>query len=159
MQEIITTSWSGNKMKKIILILLISVFAFAKVNYAEPMPDFENPRKWLIRVNSSEPEKLNHILNAINNVLKGYPEEALQIEIIFYANGVRATRKDYDEKVLARIRSLMIYDTIEFIVCKNTMDTMGWKKSEFMDGVDYVQIGIAEVIERVADGWIDVSPY
>lgn len=146
-------------MKKLILILLVSVFAFAKVNYAEPMPDFENPRKWIIRINSSETSKVNHILNAVNNVLKGYPEEALQIELVFYANGIRVTRKDYDEKIHARIRSLMIYDTIEFVVCKNTMDTMGWKKDEFIDGVEYVQIGIAEVIEKIASGWIDVSPY
>lgn len=146
-------------MKKLILILMMSVFAFAEVNYAEPMPSFEEPRKWLIRVNSSEVPKLNHILNAMNNVLKGYPEEALQIEVVFYANGIRATREDYDKDVLLRIKSLMVYDNIEFIVCKNTMDTMGWKKDEFMDGVDYVQIGIAEVIERVKEGWIDVSPY
>ncbi len=146
-------------MKKLLLILILTVVSFAEVNFADPKPSFENPRKWLIRVNSNETEKLNHILNAVNNVLKGYPEETLQIEIVFYANGIRATRKDYDEKILSRIRSLMIYDTIEFLVCKNTMDTMGWKKSEFIDGVDYVQIGIAEVIERVADGWIDVSPY
>jgi intracellular sulfur oxidation DsrE/DsrF family protein len=53
----------------------------------------------------------------------------------------------------------MIYDNIQFLVCKNTMDTMGWKKKEFISGVSYVQIGIAEAIEKIADGWIDVSPY
>ncbi len=146
-------------MKKLILILLLSVFAFAKVDYAEPIPDFEAPRKWLIRVNSSETTILNHTINAINNVLKGYPEEALHVEVIFYANGIRAMRKDYDQKVLNRIKSLMIYDNIRFVICKNTMDTMGWKKIEFIGGADYVQIGIAEAIERIADGWIDVKPY
>jgi len=146
-------------MKKIILILLISVFTFAKVDYAEPLPDFETPRKWLIRVNTSKTEILNHTINAINNVLKGYPEEALHVEVIFYANGIRAMKKDYDQKVLNRIKSLMIYDNIRFVICKNTMDTMGWEKTEFIGGADYVQIGIAEALERVADGWIDVKPY
>ena len=146
-------------MKKIILILLLSVFVFAKVDYAEPIPDFEAPRKWLIRVNSSETTILNHTINAINNVLKGYPEEALHVEVVFYANGIRAMRKDYDVKVLNRIKSLMIYDNIRFVICKNTMDTMGWKKDEFIGGADYVQIGIAEAIERIADGWIDVKAY
>lgn len=146
-------------MKKLILILILSVFAFSKVNYAEPVPSFDKPRQWLIRVNSSETKKVNHILNAMNNVLKGYPDEALQIEVVFYANGTRAARKDYDKKILSRIKSLMIYDNIKFLVCKNTMDTMGWKKDEFIGGVDYVQIGIAEAIERIASGWIDVSPY
>jgi len=146
-------------MKKLLLILLMTIFAFGTVNFSKPIPDFENPRQWLIRVNNAEAQKVNHIINAINNVLKGYPEEALQIKVIFYANGIRATRKDYDRKTLNRIKSLMLYDNIEFVVCKNTMDTMGWKKDEFIEGVEYVQIGIAEVIERIKDGWIDVSPY
>ncbi|MFK5882206.1 MAG: DsrE family protein [Sulfurospirillum sp.] len=146
-------------MKKLILILLIGIFAFAKVDFATPKPSFENPRQWLIRINSSETKKLNHILNAVNNVLKGYPQEALHVELIFYANGIRAARKDYNKKILKRIKSLMLYDNIDFVVCKNTMDTMGWKKKDFISGVTYVQIGIAEAIERIADGWIDVSPY
>ena len=146
-------------MKKILLILLMSISVFAKVDFATPQPSFENPRLWLIRINESETKKVNHILNAVNNVLKGYPEEALHVELIFYANGIRAARKDYDKNILKRIKSLMVYDNIDFVVCKNTMDTMGWKKKEFINGVRYVQIGIAEAIERVADGWIDVSPY
>ena len=146
-------------MKKLLLILLMSAFALGAINFAKPAPSFDNPRKWLIRVNSSETTKLNHILNAMNNVLKGYPEEALQIEVVFYANGIRAARKDYNKKILTRIKSLMVYDNIKFLVCKNTMDTMGWKKKDFISGVSYVQIGIAEAIEKIADGWIDVSPY
>ena len=146
-------------MKKLLLIILIATFAFAKIDFAENTPTFGNPRHWLIRVNSSETKKVNHILNAVNNVMKGYPEEALHIEIVFYANGIRAVRKDYNKAILKRIKSLMVYDTIQFVVCKNTMDTMGWHKDEFISGVEYVQIGIAEAIERVADGWIDVSPY
>ena len=146
-------------MKRILLIILISTFAFAKVDFATPQPSFENPRLWLIRINESETKKLNHILNAVNNVLKGYPEEALHVELIFYANGIRAARKDYNKNILKRIKSLMVYDNIDFVVCKNTMDTMGWKKKDFISGVRYVQIGIAEAIERIADGWIDVSPY
>ena len=146
-------------MKRILLIILISTFAFAKVDFATPQPSFENPRLWLIRINESETKKLNHILNAVNNVLKGYPEEALHVELIFYANGIRAAKKDYNKNILKRIKSLMVYDNIDFVVCKNTMDTMGWKKKDFISGVRYVQIGIAEAIERIADGWIDVSPY
>lgn len=146
-------------MKKLLLILLLAVFAFGSVVYSDPKPSFEAPRKWLIRINDSDVTKLNHTLDSMNNVLKGYPEETLKIKVIFYANGVRAARSDYDAKVLKRIKSLMIYDNIDFIVCKNTMDTMKWTKEEFIDGVEYVQIGIADVIERIADGWIDVTPF
>jgi hypothetical protein len=146
-------------MKKIILILLLAVFSFSAVEFSDPKPSFEAPRKWLIRINNSDITKVSHTLDSINNVLKGYPQETLKIKVIIYANGIRAVRTDYDDKVLKRIKSLMLYDNIEFIVCKNTMDTMGWKKTEFIDGVEYVQIGIADVIERIADGWIDVTPF
>jgi len=53
---------------------------------------------------------------------------------------------------------LLAYD-IEIIGCINTMQTMGWKQKEFIDGVDYVQAGVAEAIERKAAGWIDATPY
>ena len=52
----------------------------------------------------------------------------------------------------------MQYD-VEIVGCKNTMQTMGWKESDFIDDISYAQAGIAEVIERVAGGWIDVTPY
>jgi intracellular sulfur oxidation DsrE/DsrF family protein len=52
----------------------------------------------------------------------------------------------------------MNYD-VEFIGCLNTMATMKWKKDEFIDNIDYVQAGVAELIEKKASGWIDATPY
>ena len=52
----------------------------------------------------------------------------------------------------------MEYD-VEFIGCINTMQTMGWKKKDFIDDIDFVQAGIVEVIERQAHGFIDATPY
>ena len=45
------------------------------------------------------------------------------------------------------------------IGCLNTMKTMKWKKSDFIDDIEYVQAGIAEVIERKQAGWIEFTPY
>ncbi len=39
------------------------------------------------------------------------------------------------------------------------METMGWKKSDFIDNIDYVQAGVVEVIEKQAQGYIDATPY
>ena len=33
------------------------------------------------------------------------------------------------------------------------------KKTKNDKGVDYVQAGIAELIEKSADGWIEITPY
>jgi intracellular sulfur oxidation DsrE/DsrF family protein len=52
----------------------------------------------------------------------------------------------------------MEYD-VEFIVCKNTIETMKWTEEDFIDGVDYTQAGIVEVIERQVDGFIGITAY
>jgi intracellular sulfur oxidation DsrE/DsrF family protein len=146
-------------MKRILLIMLLLLsYSSAEMKYADPQPTFENPRKWVIKLNTANIEDVNHMLSSVNNVLKAYPVESIKIAIITYAQGVRAVRSDYDPETLKRIKSLMEYE-VEFIVCRNTMDTMGWKDAEFIKGVSFVQAGIAEVIERQADGWIGVTPY
>lgn len=146
-------------MKKIILVMMLLFgYATADMQYADPQPSFENPRKWVIKLNTANIEDVNHMLSSINNVLKAYPSESIKIVVVTYAQGVRALRTDYDPETLIRIKSLMEYE-VEFIVCRNTMDTMGWKDKEFIKGVGFVQAGIAEVIERIAGGWIGVEPY
>ncbi|MDD2697350.1 MAG: DsrE family protein [Arcobacteraceae bacterium] len=145
-------------MKKVLLLMMLFIYSFGDMKFAEPLPSFENPRKWVIKLNSANIEDVNHMLSSINNVLKVYPTESIKIAVVTYAQGVRAVRNDYDPDTLTRIKSLMEYE-VEFIVCRNTMETMGWKDPEFLKGVSFVQAGIAEVIERQADGWIGVTPY
>ena len=75
-----------------------------------------------------------------------------------YGKGLRALKKDYDKETLKRIKSLMEYD-VEFIACKNTMETMKWKESDFIDDISFTQAGIVEVIERQVDGYIGITAY
>lgn len=145
-------------MKKIILLFLLPIICFSAVKYSNPKPTFDNPRKWLILLNSSDLESVNHTLGSIYNVLREYPDQSINIAVVAYANGVRALKKDYDAKTLSRISSLIEYD-VEFISCLNTMNTMKWKKKEFIEDISYVQTGIAEAIERKVSGWIEVTPY
>ena len=139
-------------------VVLLGTFASAKMQYADPKPTFENPRKIIVRLKSEDVHAANHLIGTINNILKEYPEDALKVAVIAYGPGMRVLRKDYDAQTLKRLRSLLAYD-IEIIGCLNTMKTMGWTKKEFIDGVDYVQAGVAEAIERQAAGWIDATPY
>ena len=145
-------------MKKLILLMMISVLSFAQMEFADPKPTFDQPRKWVIKLRSANIETVNHMLGSIYNVLKVYPTESIKISVVAYAQGMRVLRKDYDAETLKKINSLMEYD-VEFIGCINTMNTMNWKKEEFLDDISYVQAGIAEVIERIAGGWINVTPY
>ena len=138
--------------------MFMSVLLFGEMKFSKPEPSFENPRKWVIKLRSANIETVNHMLGSIYNVLKVYPVEGIKIAVVAYSQGMRVLKKDYDPHTLSRISSLMDYD-VEFVGCINTMDTMKWTEADFIDDVTYVQAGIAEVIERQADGWIETTPY
>jgi len=141
-----------------VFFLLMTGLLGAKMHYADPKPTFEHPRKIFMRLNNGDVHAANHLIGTINNILKEYPDDALKVAVVAYGPGMRVLKKDYDAETLKRLRSLLAYD-IEIIGCLNTMQTMGWKRKEFIDGVDYVQAGVAEAIERQASGWIDATPY
>ena len=146
-------------MKKIFLVCIIFISSLlAQSNFSNPQPTFDNPRKIAIQLYDSKIKKVNHNLSTIYNILKEYPSESLKVVVIAYGNGVRALKKDYDEKALSRINSLMEYD-VEFIVCKNTMETMNWTKEDFIEDVSFVQAGIVELIERQVDGYVGIIAY
>ncbi len=145
-------------MKKLILIVLISVFSFGQSTFSDPQPTFDNPRKIVIQFYDSDLEKINHNLSSIYNILKEYPSESLKVVVVAYGNGMRALKKDYDKKTLTRMTSLMEYD-VEFIGCRNTMETMKWTDDDFIDDIEYVQAGIVELIERQVAGFIGIIAY
>ena len=145
-------------MKNIILIVLMAEFSYAQSTFSDPQPTFEKPRKIVINIHYNDLETVNHNIGTIYNILKEYPSETLKVAVVLYGKGMRVIKKDYDAATLNRIKSLMEYD-VEFIGCKNTMETMKWTQDDFISGVDYVQAGIVEVIERQNDGYFGITPY
>ena len=92
-------------MKKIILFMFITVSLFAeKMTYSDPQPTFDNPRKWVVNLSTNDVERVNHIISSINNVLKEYPQGAMQVAVVAYSSGMRVLKKDYDPNTLTRIK-------------------------------------------------------
>ncbi len=145
-------------IKKFILVAFMAVFSYAQLKFSEPQPSFDNPRKVVYSLYVGDLETVNHTIGSMYNILKEYPAESLKIVVVAYGKGLRVLKKDYDKKTLERVKSLMEYD-VEFIACKNTMETMKWKESDFIDGIDFTQAGIVEVIEKQQDGYIGITAY
>ena len=145
-------------MKNILLICILTILSYSQSTFSDPQPTFDDPRKWVIQVRTADPEKINHLMGFIYNVLKEYPQETLKIAVVTYGPGVRILKKDYkDETIQKKIKSLIQYD-VEFIACGNTMTTMKWKKKDFIEDINYVKAGIVELIEKVTDGYIEITP-
>jgi len=145
-------------MKKLIIMMLSVVISYAEMTFSNPQPSFDNPRKWVIKLRTADEKTVNQMLSSVYNVLKEYPPESIKIAVVAYGQGMRVLKKDYDTQTLSRISSLMDYE-VEFIGCKNTMETMHWNEKEFIDDISYVQAGIAELIEKQVDGYYETTPY
>ncbi len=147
-------------MKKFFLITLLASLLFASDStFNDPQPSFDQPRKWVIKLRTDDHVTVNHMIGSIYNVLKEYPSEAINIKVVTYGSGVRVLKKDYSNTIAHdRIRSLMEYD-VEFISCRNTMDTMKWTEKHFIEDISYVRAGIVELIESVTAGYIEITPY
>ena len=144
--------------KKLFLTLCLFGFALAETKFSDPKPSFESPRKVVYSLYVNDLDTVNHTIGSMYNILKEYPAESLKIVVVTYGKGLRTLKKDYDKDTLKRIKSLMEYD-VEFVACKNTMETMKWKESDFIDDISFTQAGIVEVIERQVDGYIGITAY
>jgi len=145
-------------MKKLMLLILSIVIANAQMTFSDPQPTFDEPRKWVIKLRTADEKVVNQMLSSVYNVLKEYPSESIKIAVVAYGQGMRVLKKDYDKHTLSRISSLMDYE-VEFIGCKNTMETMHWTEKDFIEDISYVQAGIAELIEKQVDGYYETTPY
>jgi len=147
-------------MRTMILILLFSFAAVdagrAETVLADPKPGFDNPRKIMLQLTSSDPKDMNNVLwNAIN-LQKFYGIDNVKIAIVGFGDGMKAFYKK-DSPVRARIESQLKYE-IEFVGCGNTMTATHRSPDDLIPGVKHVTAGIAEIVERKLRGWIYIRP-
>lgn len=137
-------------------IFILSFNLNAETEFAEPKPSFMEPRKVVFSIKSAENEDIHHVLSTANNVLKFYGPENINMKIVAYYHGIKALEKKHKD-IAVRVDALQQYG-VEFIACGNTMNTKKISKDELIENVEIVTAGIAEIIERVQEGWIYIIP-
>lgn len=136
--------------------LLLVTVVIADTRMAEPLPSIDKPREVVLGVSSGDDETIQHVLSTANNVLKFYGPEKIHMRIVAYYHGIRTVLKR--EKAFApRVDALQQYG-VEFVACGNTMRTKNISESELMPDVEVVSAGIAEIIERSAEGAVYIHP-
>lgn len=137
-------------------LLLMSVFAFADTELAKPLPSIDNQRQILFSIKSGNEEDINHVLSTANNVLKFYGPEKVHMRIVCYYHGIKTVLKK-EKKIAVRVDALQQYG-VEFVACHNTMKTLHIKEEDLDDDVEVVSAGVAEIAERIKEGWIYIAP-
>ncbi len=123
---------------------------------ADPPPSLDAPRRVLFGLNTRDDGRVNNLLYNVVNVQKAYGMDNVEIVVLAWGPGVRALLSE-SSTVAERISSLRRYD-VTFIACGNTLDTLRKTEADLLPGVDIVQAGLPELIERRLRGWIDIIP-
>lgn len=149
-------------MKKFLtLMLMLVTFVIAETQLSEPKPSMMNPRKFIFPITSADEEEISHVLSSVSNVVKFYGVDKCEVVVVAYAKGIKAVLQEadfLDKDIQKRLKSLMMYDTVEFIACKNTLDSYKMNKKNLLNDVTIVTAGIVEIIERQLRGFIYVRP-
>ncbi|HHD82033.1 MAG TPA: hypothetical protein ENK82_05270 [Campylobacterales bacterium] len=149
-------------MKKLSLLLVMLVsFVIADTELTEPKPSMMNPRKFVFPITTADEQEISHVLSSVSNVVKFYGVDKCDVVVVAYSKGIKAVLKEsnfFDKEIQKRLESLKMYDTVEFIACKNTMDTYKIDKKDLLKEVSVVTAGIVEIIERQLGGYIYVRP-
>lgn len=130
--------------------------AFRETRLSEPEPSFAEPRKVMLQLTSRDETAINNILSNAINIQAFYGMDNVEIAIVVFGAGMEALYAE-TSPVEDRILSLQKYD-IAFVGCGNTMEATDREPAELIEGVTYVQAGIAEIVERQLDGWVYVRP-
>ncbi|CCQ73845.1 DsrE family protein [Magnetospira sp. QH-2] len=147
---------SGGLLMVMILLGGASAMARMETELADPPPSMDEPRKVLLGLNTKDPGEVNNLLYNAVNVQKFYGMDNVEIVIVAWGAGVRALLTE-SSPVAERVSSLQQYG-IEFLACGNTLDTIHKTQEDLLEGVEVVQAGIPEVIERRLRGWVDIIP-
>lgn len=151
-------------MKRLSIVLLVACLGISapvqaqvlETEMADPAPDFDQPRKIMLQISTDDEQKINDVLWNAVNLQKFYGYDNVQIAIIAFGPGMTALYSE-TSPVRERIESLLKFE-IGFVGCGNTMDATDHSEADLIKGVDYVQAGIAEIVERQLQGWVYVHP-
>ena len=139
-----------------LILLSVCIVLSADTEFAEPKPSIDNQRQIVFSIKSANDEDIHHVLSSANNVLKFYGPENVEMKIVAYFHGIKALLKK-NKDIALRVRALMLLD-VEFVACRNTMNTKHIKEDELIEDTVIVTAGIVEMIERVKEGWVNIVP-
>lgn len=153
----ITRRSSVGRRLWILLLLILSAVATA-----EPLINDDKPfaaAHIILQLSDADAARQSAVLDVANNLIKHYGgPDLVDIEIVAFGPGIKLYERS--GPLAPRIASLLSNE-VRFVVCKNTLDTLErtqGRAPELVDGLIYVQTGVAYMVERVQQGYTLVRP-
>lgn len=157
------------KTKKIVLSLLTS-FSFFIPLHAENISD--ETVKVVYQCDFKDPERVNLMLNTLNNLVSEYQQNMIDYEIDVVTLGpcLQYVMKDFKstgftrmpnlESTQTRFRSLVSgRDNISLYACENTMKMKNVKPEQLLDIVKLTPSGVSKIIDDQRKGYSYIKIY
>ncbi len=119
------------------------------------MPAVATHRGVVIQVSAANPAAWDMTLRNIGFIrtqLNGIP---LPLEVVAFGPGVDMLKRD--SVVHAGLRSAM-RDGVRFVACESSMHARGLKRTDMYPGVNFVPLGVAEIVRKQREGWSYLKP-
>lgn len=118
----------------------------------------DTPKKIVLQLSDSDPEKQTLVLNVANNLLKAYPPGRVKLEIVAFGPGMLLLFDDNVNK--DRVQSLVASD-VRFSACENTTKAMtkalGHPPKLTKQAVP-VEAGVVRIVDLTAQGYTLIRP-
>lgn len=135
-------------MKQIILLLFLFTGLGLTQTLAQtsPLP----PHRIVMQLTSGDTMVYKGLFKQLNNLKAGWGD-SVEIQVVCHGPGMHLlmTAKTPDA---AKIRSFQARG-IRFVACENTLRERGISKTELLPDLDFVKMGIAEIVMKQEAGW------
>ncbi|MFV8322827.1 DsrE family protein [Flavobacterium sp. LB3P21] len=126
-------------------ILVFSMISIAALAQKKP-----NNHKIVFQfTNATDTLQQKAIVNQLKNMTTHWPNA--KYEVVIHSMGLPFVMSEKSKQIGA-IKALKAKG-VRFLVCENTMKSQKVTKDQLIPEVEYVPVGIAEIVEKQEQGW------
>lgn len=126
-------------------ILVFSMISIAALAQKKP-----NNHKIIFQfTNATDTLQQKAIINQLNNLTTHWPKA--KYEVVIHSMGLPFVMSGKSKQIQA-IKTLRAKG-VRFVVCENTLKSQKVTKDQLIQEVEYVPVGIAEIVEKQEQGW------
>jgi intracellular sulfur oxidation DsrE/DsrF family protein len=133
------------KTLKLMIFLLIGLTTFSAIAQKKP-----NNHKIVFQfTNAVDTLQQKAIINQLTNLTTHWPKA--KYEVVIHSMGLPFVMSGKSKQIQA-IKVLRAKG-VRFLVCENTLKSQKVSKDQLLSEVEYVPVGIAEIVEKQEQGW------
>jgi len=133
---------------RIAALLVVIATAFAS-------PPQAHAEKVVLQISDGNPATWNQALNVVGNLREAYGP-GTEIELVAFGQGINMLK--LDAPVASRLVDAQKSQGAKVYACENSMARQKLAREDMAPGLIYVPAGIAHIITRQREGWVNVRP-